>query len=53
MPGRFWVRLGEAGPSATMFYIGYCKEGAEATARPITFVFNGGPGRVVTLGWRG
>lgn len=27
-----------------MFYIAYNKEGANAAARPITFIFNGGPG---------
>jgi carboxypeptidase C (cathepsin A) len=42
--GTLLVRLGETGASATMFYISYHKEGEEATARPITFVFNGGPG---------
>ncbi len=29
---------------ASMFYVGYFKKGAAATARPITFFYNGGPG---------
>jgi carboxypeptidase C (cathepsin A) len=29
---------------ASMFYAAYFKRGAPATARPITFLFNGGPG---------
>ena len=31
-------------PEASMFYTAYFKQGAPAAARPITFVFNGGPG---------
>lgn len=31
-------------PEASMFYTAYFKEGAPAAARPITFLFNGGPG---------
>jgi carboxypeptidase C (cathepsin A) len=42
--GTLLVRLGETGASATMFYISYRKQDEEAAARPITFVFNGGPG---------
>jgi carboxypeptidase C (cathepsin A) len=29
---------------ASMFYVAYLKRGAEASARPVTFLFNGGPG---------
>ena len=29
---------------ATMFYVAYFKKGAEPEARPVTFLFNGGPG---------
>ena len=29
---------------ASMFYVAYFKKGALATARPITFLYNGGPG---------
>jgi carboxypeptidase C (cathepsin A) len=36
----------DANPNAeaSMFYVAYFKRGAEAASRPITFVFNGGPG---------
>jgi carboxypeptidase C (cathepsin A) len=29
---------------ASMFYVAYLKRGSEAPARPLTFLFNGGPG---------
>src|ERR1019366_7040033 len=29
---------------ASIFYVAYLKRGAEAEARPVTFLFNGGPG---------
>jgi carboxypeptidase C (cathepsin A) len=32
------------GPEASMFYVAYFKKGAPATSRPITFIYNGGPG---------
>ncbi|MGN6155625.1 MAG: S10 family peptidase [Sphingomicrobium sp.] len=31
-------------PEASMFYTAYFKQGAPASGRPITFLFNGGPG---------
>jgi carboxypeptidase C (cathepsin A) len=31
-------------PEAAMFYTAYFKQGSPAAARPITFLFNGGPG---------
>jgi carboxypeptidase C (cathepsin A) len=31
-------------PEASMFYVAYFKQGAPAAGRPITFLFNGGPG---------
>jgi carboxypeptidase C (cathepsin A) len=31
-------------PEASMFYVAYFKRGAPAADRPITFLFNGGPG---------
>jgi len=31
-------------PEASMFYTAYFQQGAPAAARPITFLFNGGPG---------
>ena len=42
--GTLPVRLAKAGAEATMFYISYRKDGEDAAVRPITFVFNGGPG---------
>jgi carboxypeptidase C (cathepsin A) len=35
---------GKPKPEASMFYTAYFKQGAPAAGRPITFVFNGGPG---------
>lgn len=34
----------EAPPTARMFYAAYFKKDAAETSRPITFIFNGGPG---------
>ena len=34
----------EEKPRAEMFYVAYLKKGAPSDQRPITFVFNGGPG---------
>lgn len=31
-------------PEASMFYVAYFKKGVPAASRPITFLFNGGPG---------
>jgi carboxypeptidase C (cathepsin A) len=31
-------------PQVSMFYVAYFKKGVEATRRPITFIYNGGPG---------
>jgi len=31
-------------PTVSMFYTAYFRKGADATKRPITFVYNGGPG---------
>ncbi|HUB88718.1 MAG TPA: peptidase S10 [Dyella sp.] len=31
-------------PTVSMFYVAYFKKGAEASKRPITFIYNGGPG---------
>ncbi len=32
------------GPEASMFYVAYFKKGVPATSRPVTFIYNGGPG---------
>jgi carboxypeptidase C (cathepsin A) len=34
----------DAPPTARMFYVAYFKKDAEAEHRPVTFVYNGGPG---------
>ncbi|WP_423822372.1 hypothetical protein V5738_00185 [Salinisphaera sp. SPP-AMP-43] len=34
----------EAVPTASMFYVAYFKKGADAAKRPVTFIYNGGPG---------
>ena len=34
----------EAVPTARMFYVAYFKKGAAADKRPVTFIYNGGPG---------
>ena len=31
-------------PTVSMFYVAYFKKGADAAKRPVTFVYNGGPG---------
>jgi carboxypeptidase C (cathepsin A) len=42
--GTMVIRNGDGKPQATVFYISYTKDGAEAAKRPVTFFFNGGPG---------
>lgn len=42
--GLFIVRDVKGEPWARMGYTAYVKDGAEPTARPLTFAFNGGPG---------
>ncbi len=34
----------EADPTVSMFYVAYTKKGADPAKRPITFLYNGGPG---------
>lgn len=34
----------QAPPTAQMFYVAYFKQGADPNPRPITFLYNGGPG---------
>lgn len=40
------MRVGEnpEAPNAELFYVAYTQDGADATRRPVTFCFNGGPG---------
>ena len=42
--GTLRVRLDKSEAEAFMFYVGYHKDGEDVATRPITFVFNGGPG---------
>jgi carboxypeptidase C (cathepsin A) len=38
------IRSDDGAPKATMFYVAYTKDGADAGKRPVSFVYNGGPG---------
>jgi carboxypeptidase C (cathepsin A) len=42
--GTFILRDAQSEPWARIGYTAYMKDGTEASARPITFAFNGGPG---------
>ncbi len=47
--GTFTLRGQDGGRSAAMFYTAYTRDGGEdGAARPVTFVFNGGPGAAST-----
>ncbi len=42
--GTMRVRLPKTDAEANVFYVGYHKDDEDVATRPITFVFNGGPG---------
>ena len=42
--GTLLIKNEKDEPVASMFYVAYAATGAEAARRPVTFVFNGGPG---------
>jgi carboxypeptidase C (cathepsin A) len=42
--GTLRVRLDQSRAEATIFYVSYQKDDEDSATRPITFVFNGGPG---------
>ena len=42
--GTLRVRLDKSDAEASVFYVSYDKAGEDVAARPITFIFNGGPG---------
>ena len=42
--GTMVIRDDNGKPKATVFYISYTKDQADASTRPVTFFFNGGPG---------
>jgi carboxypeptidase C (cathepsin A) len=43
-PGTLTVRDDNGDPRASMFYVAYVAEQSRGKPRPVTFVFNGGPG---------
>jgi len=43
-PGTLTIRDDDGEPIASMFYVGYVADNATNRPRPVTFVFNGGPG---------
>jgi carboxypeptidase C (cathepsin A) len=38
------IRADDGSPKATMFYVAYIKDGVDVSRRPLSFVYNGGPG---------
>src|SRR5882724_3909205 len=42
--GTLVLKNSKEEPTASMFYVYYAKDTASATSRPITFLYNGGPG---------
>jgi len=38
------IKADDGSPKATMFYVAYTKDGQDPTKRPLSFVYNGGPG---------
>jgi len=38
------IRSDDGAPKATMFFVAYTKDGADTAKRPVSFVYNGGPG---------
>jgi carboxypeptidase C (cathepsin A) len=38
------IKADDGTPKATMFYVAYTKDGVDPTRRPVSFVYNGGPG---------
>jgi carboxypeptidase C (cathepsin A) len=42
--GRMPIKNGEGTTEALMFYVAYTLDGADASTRPVTFAYNGGPG---------
>jgi carboxypeptidase C (cathepsin A) len=43
-PGHLTIRNDKGEPTASMFYVAYTIPSANGRARPVTFLFNGGPG---------
>jgi carboxypeptidase C (cathepsin A) len=43
-PGHLTIRNNKGEPTASMFYVAYTAPSANGRPRPVTFLFNGGPG---------
>jgi carboxypeptidase C (cathepsin A) len=43
-PGHLTIRNDKGEPTASMFYVAYTMPSANGRPRPVTFLFNGGPG---------
>jgi carboxypeptidase C (cathepsin A) len=43
-PGHLTIRNDKGEPTASMFYVAYTMPPSNGRARPVTFLFNGGPG---------
>ena len=43
-PGHLTIRNDEGEPTASIFYVAYTTTPANGRPRPVTFLFNGGPG---------
>jgi carboxypeptidase C (cathepsin A) len=42
--GNLLIRDAQDHPNASIFYVAYTQDGADAKSRPVTFFYNGGPG---------
>ncbi len=42
--GTIILKNDDGKPTGSMFYVAYTKRGADASKRPVTFIYNGGPG---------
>jgi carboxypeptidase C (cathepsin A) len=42
--GTLIVKNDKGEPQASLFYVAYTKDGADRSRRPVTFLYNGGPG---------
>lgn len=42
--GNYIIKADDGTPRVSMFYVAYTKDGADQTKRPVTFIYNGGPG---------
>ena len=42
--GNLMLKTAKGAPEASIFYVAYTEDGADRAKRPITFLYNGGPG---------